>query len=353
VKALARDPRRAVPALARAARLAALDRRVGHLKRFGEAAWLASRIPPDADHIHAHFAHAPASVALLLARLAGRPFSFTAHAQDVYALTTAAALRAKVGEAAFAVTVSEATRRDVAGAVRPADAAKVVVVRNGMDRQRFAPRAAEPAGPPTVLCVGRLVEKKGIDTLLAACGRLADEGVELRLELVGDGPMRHALAARARELGIGERVRFRGDLDEDAVLEAYRRAAVLALACRRAADGDRDGLPVVLVEAMACGLPVVTTPISGIPEVVRDGESGLLVDPDDPPALARAIGRVLRDGALRRHLGEGARAATAAYDRPATVARLRSLFAAGRPAEQGAAALGRQPARAGRPEAVA
>jgi glycosyltransferase involved in cell wall biosynthesis len=129
---------------------------------------------------------------------------------------------------------------------------------------------------------------------------------------------------------------------------------VLALACRRAADGDRDGLPVVLVEAMACRLPVVTTPISGIPELVRDGESGLLVAPDDPPALAQAIGRVLGDGALRRSLGEGARAATAAYDCHATVARLRSLFAAGRPAEESVATLGRARARrAGTPGAVA
>jgi glycosyltransferase involved in cell wall biosynthesis len=332
-RALLRRPRRAWPALAWAARAALRERTTGHLKQFGEAAWLLSRLPADVDHVHAHFAHAPATAALLLARLLGRPFSFTAHANDIYTLTTPQLLRAKIAEARFVATVSDATHADVAQAAPADDRAKVVVVRNGIDRRRFAPRAEEPRGAPVVLCVSRLVEKKGVDTLIEACARLAARGVDLRLEVMGDGPLRGALEERARALGVAGRVALLGNVDQAAVLAGYRRASVLALACRHAESGDRDGLPVALVEAMAAGLPVVSTPISGIPEVVRDGESGLLVAPDDADALAGAIGRVLADADFRARLARGARAATDAYDERATVAGLRRLFRGGPAAE--------------------
>jgi glycosyltransferase involved in cell wall biosynthesis len=329
--AVLRSPRRALPALAWAIRGARRQRRLSLLKEFGEAAWLSPRIPPDADHIHAHFAHGPASVALLLSRLTGLPFSFTAHANDIFQLELPPLLRAKVAEASFAVTESEHTRAHLAGFARPGDRGKLVVVHNGVDLARFAPRSADPSAVPVLLSVSRLVEKKGVDTLFDACRRLADDGITVRCEVIGDGPVRAELVRRAHELGVSDRVELLGNRDDDAVLAALRRASVFTLACRQAQDGDRDCLPVAILEALACGLPVVTTRISGIPEVVDDGRSGLLVPSDAPDALAAAIERVLRDRALRDRLGRGGRRAVeAGFDERRTVAQLRALFAASR-----------------------
>jgi glycosyltransferase involved in cell wall biosynthesis len=327
--AVLRSPRRAIPALAWTARAVWGERRLGHLKQFGEAAWVARRIPRDTEHVHAHFAHAPASVALLVSRLTGVPFSFTGHANDIFRLVSPPLLRSKMAEASLVVAVSEHTRTHLVGLARGTDAAKVVVVRNGIDLGRFAPRPGVATAEPLLLSVSRLVAKKGVDTLFEACALLMRRGVRVRCEVVGDGPLRDELMRRARELGVSERVQLLGYQDECAVLAAYRRATALVLACRQASNGDRDGLPMAIVEAMACGLPVITTPISGIPEVVADGRSGLLVPPDAPAALASAVERLVEEPALRARLARcGPLAVATAFDQRATVARLRALFAA-------------------------
>lgn len=325
--ALAFEPARAWPALGWSLRWAWHERRIDQLKRFAEAAYLRTRIPSDAEHIHAHFAHGPASVALLLSRLTGRPFSFTGHAKDIFQIVDPALLGAKVDEARLIVTVSECTRRHVAQSVDAGERSKVVVVRNGIDRRTFHARRQEPdGGPPLILSVSRLVKKKGLDTLLDACAVLAARGVDFRCEVIGEGPIRAKLERRARTLRVEDRVAFVGSRDDRAVRAAYERATVFVLPCRRTPKGDRDGLPVSLVEAMVVGVPVVTTPVSGIPEVVRHVESGLLVPPDDPGELAAAVESLLSQPELRARLAAGAREAADEYDLSACVGRLRNLF---------------------------
>lgn len=324
--ALAVVPSRAWPALAWSLRWAGHERAIHQLKRFGEAAYLRTRIPAETEHIHAHFAHGPASVALLLSRLTGRPFSFTGHARDIFEIVDPRLLGAKVHESCLVVTVSEWTRRHVAQSVDAGEHAKVVVVRNGVDRRTFCARAQEPDGPPLILSVGRLVLKKGLDTLLDACAMLAARGVDFRCEVIGDGPFRGKLEKRARSLGIDDHVAFLGSRDDRAVRAAYERATVFVLPCRPTPHGDQDGLPVSLVEAMAVGLPVVTTPVTGIPEIVSNAESGLLVPPDDSDELAAALESVLSQPELRARLAAGAREAVAAYDLSTCVGELRALF---------------------------
>jgi glycosyltransferase involved in cell wall biosynthesis len=326
LSALVLVPARAWPALGWSLRWAGHERSVAQLKRFGEAAYLRTRIPADTEHIHAHFAHGPASVALLLSRLTGLPFSFTGHAKDIFELVDPQLLGAKVHEARLVVTVSECTRRHVAQSVDAGEQAKVVVVRNGIDRRTFHARREEPDGPPLIVSVGRLVMKKGLDTLVDACAVLAARGVDFRCEVIGEGPFRAELESRARRLGVDDRVAFIGSRDDRAVRAAYDRATVFVLPCRPTPTGDRDGLPVSLVEAMVVGLPVVTTPVTGIPEIVRNAESGILVPPDDPDEVAAALESLLSQPELRARLAAGAREAADAYDLSACVGRLRTLF---------------------------
>jgi glycosyltransferase involved in cell wall biosynthesis len=330
VATIARAPRPALPALAWALRWAVQDRHFRHLKRFTEACWLHGRVPDGIDHIHAHFGHAPATVALILARLRGRPFSFTGHANDIFVKPCPGLLKAKIAEARFVAAVAEDGQEYMANTARAHDRKKIAVVRNGVDHSRFSPRAAEPQnGVPVVLAVGRLAPVKGLETLVDACAMLAARGVEFRCEFVGDGDLRIPLAGRVQALEIEDRVRFTGALDHDGVREAHERATVFALPCRVTESGRRDGLPCAIVEAMAVGVPVVTTPVSGIPEIVRDGESGLLVPPDDPGALAEALERLISDPALRARLVRGGREVAAGFDLVTWVAGLRRLFREG------------------------
>ncbi len=320
------SPARSTAALAVALRWSLQQRRMDHLKRFGEAAYIQRRVPAQADHIHAHFAHGPATVALLLSRMAGVPFSFTGHARDIFELTPSPILADKMARARFVVTVSKFTREHLRGIAHPIDRDKVVVVRNGLNASSFSPRGGDPDGVPLLLSVGRLVEKKGQDTLLEACALLRDRGLVFRVEVVGEGPQRARLEDAIHRLGLNGHVALLGSRDRDEVRAAYDRAHVFVLPCRQTSVGDRDGLPVAIVEAMAVGVPVVTTPVAGIPELVGDGVSGILVPPDDPARLAEAVERVLTDRALRSRLVVGGRTVASRYDLRESVTRLRKLF---------------------------
>jgi glycosyltransferase involved in cell wall biosynthesis len=330
LRTVAQTPRRALPALGWALRWAVKDRHFRHLKRFAEACWLRGRVPDGIDHIHAHFGHAPATVALILARLMRRPFSFTGHANDIFVKPCPGLLKAKIAEARFVAAVARDGQEYMATTADMHDRKKIAVVRNGVDRSRFRARAGEPHnGVPVVLAVSRLAPVKGLETLVDACARLARRGVDFRCEVVGDGDLRRPLAERVRALGLDDRVRFVGALDQEGVREAHERATVFALPCRITEDGRRDGLPCAIVEAMAVGVPVVTTPVSGIPEIVHDGESGLLVPPNDPGALVEALERLLSDPALRSRLTRGGREVAAGFDLVTWVARLRRMFREG------------------------
>jgi len=298
------------------------------------------------EHLHAHFATAAAEVAAMAGELADLPWSVTAHAKDIYAGDNASLLPTRLAGASVVVTVTEhnvdhlhhvlgASRRRLDGG--PA-APTVQLVHNGV---ALGPaHGPTPSGPVT--CVARLVEKKGIDLLVDAVALLARRGRSVPVLIVGDGPERDALAARAAALGVAELVTFTGAVDSDGVAAAYARASMVVLPCRVSADGDRDGLPTVLTEALARALPVISTDVVGIPELVQHERTGLLVPPEDGPALARAIERLLDDDALGRRLGSAGRALVAdAYSPEAATHALLGAFAAGRATHRARTARGR------------
>jgi glycosyltransferase involved in cell wall biosynthesis len=261
-------------------------------------------------HVHAHFANHPALVGLIVQRLTGIPFSFTAHGSDLHVDQTA--LDWKLSEAAFAVTVSRYNRRFVCERLGDHAAQRLHVVHCGVDPEALPARAAEPPGPPgpplEILCVAALRAVKGHRHLIEACRLLAAAGVPFRLHLVGGGPLQRDVEAHLARFGLEERAVLHGPLPRAEVLHRMRSAHVLVLPSVLDRQGRREGIPVTLMEAMSTGLPVVASRISGIPELVEDGVSGLLVPPGDPPALASALERLAADPGLRERLARAARA---------------------------------------------
>jgi colanic acid/amylovoran biosynthesis glycosyltransferase len=225
--------------------------------------------------------------------------------------------------ATFVATVSAANRDYLDELL--AGEARLRVVPNAVDLRRLGAPRERAAEAGLVLSVARLIEKKGLSDLVVACGLLAGRGVPLRLELVGDGPLRRELAETAAR--VGAPVEFRGALPQEEVLELYRRAAVFCLPCVVASTGDRDGLPTSVLEAMALGVPVVTTAVGGLGELVVDGRTGLVVPERDPEALADALQQLLSDTALANRLAAEARQLVERrFSLERSVSSLRSLF---------------------------
>jgi glycosyltransferase involved in cell wall biosynthesis len=284
------------------------------------AALLAHRIirlgsPP----LYIHFAHKPATVGRFAALLAGVPYALSAHAKDIW-LTPEAELARKVQDARLVLTC---TSQACAQLARLADGqTPVKLVYHGVDLKDRT-HSSRPAETPRLLAVGRLVEKKGHETLLLAAGLLRDRGVEFTLRLVGEGPEWPRLQRLVHELRLGDRVVFLGPLSESEVRMEYESADVFALPCRKLANGDQDGLPNVILEAMAHGLPVVSTRLDGIAEAIVDGESGLLAEQDDPAGVAQCLGRLLEDLAFRTRIGEAGRSRVAErFERGANLPRV-------------------------------
>ena len=297
-------------------------------RRFGQAIVLAAELPPGIDHLHAHFLHTPASVTRYCSLITGIAWSVSAHAKDIW--TTPDWDKCdKLAECAWATTCTRANAEHLR-ALAPAPG-HVDLVYHGIDVARFpAPddRADRPGTPITVLSVGRAVDKKGFDDLLAALARLP-ASLEWRFEHVGGGPLLPALKAQARSLGIEDRVSWHGAMAQQALLERYRNADIFALASRVSDDGDRDGLPNVLMEAQSQKLPCVATTIAGITELIEHEVTGLLVPERDPAALGDALARLIADPALRRQLGEaGFDRTTHAFAMEAGIDRLAMRFAA-------------------------
>jgi len=284
----------------------ARDRTPNRIRRFGQALVLAAELPDDVSRLHAHFLHTPASVARYAAILRGLPWSASAHAKDIWTIPEWEK-REKLADCQWAVTCTRTNRAHLAAL---APAGRVELVYHGVDLRRFppyrAPRApkdgSEARDPVSILCVSRLVEKKGIDVLLSALARLP-AGLHWRLVHVGGGPLKAKLARQARALGIAARVDWRGPLAQQELLAEYRQADLFALACRVARDGDRDGLPNVLVEAQSQSLACVATRVSAISELVHEGATGVLVAENDVAALAAALAMLIADPARRRVLG--------------------------------------------------
>jgi glycosyltransferase involved in cell wall biosynthesis len=281
------------------------------LRRFGQALVLAAELPPDVTRLHAHFLHTPASVARYAARLRALPWSGSAHAKDIWT-TPQWEKREKLADCAWLVTCTRLNREHLAALAPPG---RVELVYHGLDLARFPPYrmlrpprdGAEVRDPVVILSVGRLVEKKGTDVLLEALARLPG-WLHWRLVHVGGGPLRKVLQRKAKALGIADRIQWRGPLAQDELLREYRAADLFALASRIARDGDRDGLPNVLAEAQSQGLACVASRVSAVPELIRDGVSGLLVEPEDAAALASALHDLIADPARRRSLGEAGNA---------------------------------------------
>jgi glycosyltransferase involved in cell wall biosynthesis len=256
-------------------------------------------------HLHVHFINRPTAVAELVRQLSGISYSISAHAKDIY-LSPPTLLQRKLRGARFAVTCTEYNRRHLAEIAPP----QIPVIRlyHGVDLQRLRPDPrARKTQPPLLLSVGRLREKKGFSTLIDACAQLHRAGIELRCRIIGYGPEQASLRAQIERLGLQDIVELPGKLPHEAVIGQYSQATLFALPCRIDSDGDRDGIPNVLLEALAMQLPVVSTRISGIPEVIEAGISGLLIEPEDPAALAAAIRTILNDAALAMRLGKAGR----------------------------------------------
>lgn len=279
-------------------------------------------------HFHAHFGTLAATVARLAARLAHIPYTLTLHAKDIYHVSVDLGLmHKKLGDAARVITVSDYNQRYLTETYDHA-ATKITRLYNGLNLERFA-FVPPNTSSREILAVGRLVEKKGFDGLIDACGILRDRGVDFQCQIVGEGGERAALSDRIEQLDLGNRVRLAGPRPHAELIGTFREAAVVAAPCVVSADGDRDGLPTVLLEAMALGVPCVSTDVTGIPELVRDGDTGLCVPQRDSLALANALQRLLDDADLRIDLATRARRLIERdFDIRRNAAQLREWFAA-------------------------
>ena len=285
------------------------DRTANRVRRFGQALVLADELAPGIDWLHAHFLHTPSSVARYASLLTGLPWSCSAHAKDIWTIP-AWEKREKLASARWVVTCTAHGWRHLTAlmAAEP-DRARIDLVYHGLDTALFPEpaRRESRASPLVILSVGRAVEKKGYDCLLQALAQLPATPA-WRFVHIGGGPLLEQLRRLAKRLGIAERIEWLGPRAQEEVLEAYRSADVFVLASRIAKDGDRDGLPNVLMEAQSQAVPTVASNVTAIPELIADGRSGLLVRPDDPQALAAALSRLLASPALRSRLGRaGAR----------------------------------------------
>jgi len=258
------------------------------------------------DHLHAHFATTSTTVAQLTSAITQVPFTFTAHAKDIFHQDNDfVALREKFSDAKCAVTVSSFNIEYLTGelGIAPAQLRRIY---NGIDMSEF-PYLSPKKRAPVICAVGRLVEKKGFDDLIDACLILKRKGVDFKCEIIGEGEQKRYLKQKISELGLKEAVKMHGSLPQGEVKTHLYQAAVFAAPCVVGKDGNRDGLPTVLLESMALGTPCVSTPVTGIPEVIIDGETGLMVAESDTEALACALGSLLMNAELRESLALNAR----------------------------------------------
>lgn len=307
------------------------DRTRNRVRRFGQAMVLSVEWPKGGEWLHAHFIHTPASVARYASMITGIGWTCSAHAKDIWT-SPEWDLAGKLDSTRWTVTCTQTGfehLRHLAGG-KP----HVHLSYHGLDLSRFGPfdgtrpayDGSDPAHPVTIVSVGRAVEKKGFDILLRALS-LLPANLHWRFVHIGGGDLLKKLQALAAELGIAQKVVWNGSLSQTEVLQQYRDADIFALACRITADGDRDGLPNVIVEASSQALVCISTDISGIPELLVDGENGFVGPPEDPQALAAALEKAIRDPALRRHLGEAAeRKVRGHFDHQTSIRQLKDLF---------------------------
>lgn len=308
-----------------------------YVKEFLRATAVADRLSrtPEVYHLHAHFSHGATTVTWLASLMTGLPFSFTAHAKDVYceSLNPAGLLSRKMDAAEFVVTCTDANRKYLQGL----STTPVHCIYHGLNADfsrllREQVSAPKRNGHLRVLAVGRLVSKKGFDTLIEACAILKRAGVSFETRIIGEsGEHEPELRDRIARHKLEAHVHLPGPGTQAQLFREYQQATVFSLPCRVLENGDRDGIPNVLMEAMSCGLPVITTDVSGIPELIRNEVNGLLVPPDDPEALAVTLHRLFRDPLLAQTLGcEATKTIRESFDGEQTTRELVNLFAATR-----------------------
>jgi len=296
-------------------------------RRFHRAAWVADAARAHrVKHFHAHYAKEPLEVAALVRRLAGIPYSFTAHAKDLYTASPTRLAR-RLRRARFAVTCHAAGTEALLALADAEDRDKVLHVAHGIDTSLFNAADRDPA-PGRIVAVGRLTPKKGFGHLVAACALLRDRGVPFRCDVFGEGRLDDELRAAIDAADLADRVRLRGFVTQSELRRRYRRAAVVASPAIQLPDGNQDGLQNVVLEAMACGVPVVASRVGGIPEAIEDGRTGVLVEPGDAVALADALEGLLRDPERAARMGSAAALRVEKHDYRQTVTPLIERFRA-------------------------
>jgi glycosyltransferase involved in cell wall biosynthesis len=285
-------------------------RKSATIKHLFQAGYLAHHLLPHRKimHLHAHFAHSPTSVAMFTSLFSGLPFSFTAHAKDIYT-SDPRQLRDKLALARFVITCTAYNRRHLEK-LCDGKSDSVFRVYHGIDTGLFALKQKTdevPVKPYQILTVARLIAKKGLPTVYRALKVLYETGIPFEHILIGDGEERKNVLALIKKLGLSAQTRWLGTQPHDVVLKHYEQAHLFVLGCEVAANGDRDGIPNVLLESMAMGVPVVATDISAIPELVETEKTGILVQPGQPGQLAEAMIRMLTDAELRARVIPAAR----------------------------------------------
>ncbi|MHB8693348.1 MAG: glycosyltransferase family 4 protein [Solirubrobacteraceae bacterium] len=256
-------------------------------------------------HLHAHFLHSPAAIAFIARKLSGQRYSLSGHAKDIYT-TLPENLRMRCRDAEFVTTCTEANQRYLVDEIG-LGAGHVRLCRHGVDIERFGATSAGARAPGRILSIGRLVPKKGFDVLIQACGELRRRGVSFELRIVGGGQLRSQLLALAEAEGVSDLIELTGSMSQSEIVAELAAAELFALSPVVLPDGDRDGIPNVLLEAMAAGVPVIAAAVSGIPEVLSDTINARLVPPSRSDLLADALQELLADQAQRDRLAASGR----------------------------------------------
>lgn len=259
-------------------------------------------------HIHAHYAHRPAEMAFRVSSFTGIPFSFTAHAKDLF-LTRKSKVARLVKRSSFALTCTRDGEKYLRSIVSEKYHRRIYCLYHGLPLDRFSTQTPSrlPGTKPVILSAGRFIDKKGFDILLLALAELKKRGIEFRCILAGDGLLADRIKKNTEALGLAREVEFPGFISEWALMRIYAETDVFALACRESADGNKDGIPNVILEAMAFAIPIVSTRVGGIPEVLKSGKNGHLVEPDKPLDLADALESLLKDNKRRKKMGQTGR----------------------------------------------
>jgi len=277
---------------------------LGLLYRFFAAAFVA-RLLKDKGcvHIHAHFAHISTDIAMYAAMLVDISFSFTSHANDLF--EHGWLLPQKIERSKFAVTISEFNKKYLISLGGQRN--KIHVVRCGVDSKTFITKPFRTPSPPFKIgSLGRMVEKKGFDILLRTASILKERNFLFKLVIAGNGPLERQLEELSEQLGVGDVVDFIGPLPHENVPSWLKTLDLFVLPCRKDANGDMDGIPVVLMEAMLSGVPVISTRLSGIPELIEPQKEGLLVEPESPELLASSMVHILNDDSFTKQFVENA-----------------------------------------------